>query len=170
MHQPKFSIVLMTLTVLLTSCGESTRLVKFPFDRGGRGLNSNFAELMPQGSDRYVVFVSDRNRSQDVYLFDVRSRKIIPTPGLNLPGEIASHPSVSEDGNYIVLTGSLNGQRGIYLYNRRTQQRRRLAMNVNAEVRNPTISADGSRIALEIGREGQWDVAVYSQTGNRIAP
>jgi Tol biopolymer transport system component len=37
-----------------------------------------------------------------------------------------------------------------------------------AEVRNPSISADGSRIAFETTVNGQWDVLVYELSGRQL--
>ena len=159
----------LTLASFLSSCTGYPRLLNFPFDPGGRSLNSRNSELMPQVASPYLVFVSDRNGSQDVYLFDTQARRLIDLPGLNSLNEIASHPSISEDGRYIVFAASRQGRTGIYLYDRETQQKRNLTENLAAEVRNPTISADSSTIAFEIARDGQWDIAVYDREGNPLA-
>jgi Tol biopolymer transport system component len=156
------------LSSLLSSCTGYPRLLNFPFDPGGRSLNSRTAELTPQIVPPYLVFVSDRNGSQAVYLFDVQNRRLIDLPGLNSLDRIASHPSVSEDGRYIVFAASRQGRSDIYLYDRSTQQRQNLTANVQAEVRNPTISADGTRIAYEVAQDGQWDVVAGDRSGQPL--
>lgn len=153
---------------LLSSCTGYPRLLNFPSDPGGRDLNSPASELSPQVTSQYIVFVSDRNGSQDVYLYDLSNRRLVDLPGLNSFNEIASHPSLSEDGRYLVFATSLRGKTGIYLYDRQTQQKRSLTANIAAEVRNPVISADGSTIAFEAGTDGQWKVLVYSRSGQRL--
>ncbi|MDD1438146.1 Tol biopolymer transporter periplasmic protein, partial [Dolichospermum sp. ST_sed10] len=35
-------------------------------------------------------------------------------------------------------------------------------------VRNPTISADGNRIAFEYSNNGQWDILVYDRFGRKL--
>ena len=130
-------------------------------------MNSPASELNPQVTSRYIVFVSDRNGSQDVYLYDLSNRRLVDLPGLNSFNEIASHPSLSEDGRYLVFAASIRGKSGIYLYDRQTQQKRNLTA-IQAEVRNPVISADGSTIAFEAGTDGQWQVLVYSRSGERL--
>ncbi len=163
-----FVILIVVLTNLLSSCGGYPRLLKFPFDQGGRGLNSRSSELTPQVVSSYIVFVSDRNGSQDVYLFDAQTRKLIDLPGLNSLDEVASHPSISEDGRYLVFATSRQGKSNIYLYDRQTQQKRSLTNNLQAEVRQPMISANGDRIAFEIAQDGQWDIMIYDRSGNPI--
>jgi Tol biopolymer transport system component len=161
-------ISIIALTSLLSSCGGYPRLLNFPFDPGGRSLNSRNSELNPQVASSKIVFASDRNGSQDVYLFDARTRRLIDLPGLNSLDEIASHPSISEEGRYIVFTGSRQGRTDIYLYDRETQQKRNLTENLSAEVRNPSISADGDKIVYEVAKNGQWDIVVCDRSGRII--
>ncbi|HEY9672619.1 MAG TPA: Tol biopolymer transporter periplasmic protein [Waterburya sp.] len=156
------------LTGLLTSCTSGTRLLDFPFDPGGRGLNSLASELNPQVSGRYIVFVSDRRGSPDVYLYDANTSNLIDLPGLNALDAITSHPCVTEDGKTIVFAAIRQGRSGIYLYNRDTLQLRNLTENPRAEVRNPTISADGSTIAFESSQNGRWEIMVYNRSGKPL--
>ncbi|MDF2388335.1 TolB family protein [Nostoc ellipsosporum NOK] len=153
---------------LLTGCFGYPRLVSYPFDPGGRSINSLASELNPQISGRYIVFTSDRRGSQDVYMFDRLTQNLIDLPGLNSLDTIASHPSVSQDGRYIVFAASRLGRSGIFLYDRETRQSRNLTNNLQAEVRNPTISADGNRIAFESTNNGQWDILVYNRSGQQL--
>ncbi|ELR96684.1 TolB family protein [Gloeocapsa sp. PCC 73106] len=152
-------------TLLLTSCTTYPRFVNFPFDPSGRSLNSLRSELNPQITPKFIVFASDRNGSQDVYLYDLRNRTLINLPGLNALNEIASDPSVSEDGRYIVFATSVQGKSTIYLYDRSTQQRRNLSNPIQGDVRNPTISANGELIAFEVGTNGQWDIFICDRQG-----
>jgi Tol biopolymer transport system component len=140
-HFKLFSVV--TILSFLSGCGGYPRILNYPFDVGGRGLNSPALEIEPQIASQYIAFISDRNGSQDVYLYDVRERRLIDLPGLNSFDEIASHPTVSEDGQYIVFTLSRQGQSDIYIYDRTTLIKRNLTGNLLAEVRHPIISADG---------------------------
>jgi Tol biopolymer transport system component len=159
--------LIFALSMILSSCGYP-RIMRFPFDNGGRGLNTSASEFDPQVVGNFIVFVSDRNGSQDVYLYDAQNLKLIETPGLNALDEIANHPSVSEDGRYIVFEASRQGRSNIYLYDRETQQKRNLTEGINGEVRNPTISADGNIIAFELAIDGQWDLNVYNRAGQEI--
>jgi Tol biopolymer transport system component len=156
------------LTVLLASCSSGTHLINFPFDPGGRSLNSLASELNPQVSGRYIAFVSDRRGSPDIFLYDMNTRNLIDLPGLNSLDAIASHPSVTEDGITIVFAAIRQGRSGIYLYNRETHQLRNLTENLPAEVRNPIISADGSTITFESSQNGRWEIVVYDRSGKPL--
>lgn len=143
-------------------------LVNFPFDPGGRSLNSSFGEMTPRIAGRYLVFASDRRGSQDVYLYDTVTRNLIDLPGLNAIDLVAASPAISENGRFIVFAGTREGRSGIYLYDRETRQLRNLTENLRAEVRNPTISADGNTIAFESSARGQWDLALINRNGQPI--
>jgi Tol biopolymer transport system component len=146
----------------------SPRMLSFPFDPGGRSLNSPAAEMNPETTEQYIIFASDRLRRQDIYLYDLKNRRTIELPGLNALDTIASDPDISNDGRYIVLAGSRQGRSGIYLYDRDTRQLRNLTATLQAEVRNPTISGDGNTIAFEASVNGQWDILVYRRSGEPL--
>lgn len=156
------------LAGLLSSCGGPAALLNFPFDPGGRSLNSPASELNPNIAGRYIVFTSDRGGSQDVYLFDAVDMLLIDLPGLNSLDAIANHPGVTTDGRYIVFAASRRGRSGIYLYDRELRQLRNLTENLQTEVRNPTISADGSTIAFESSENGHWGIRVYDKSGQPL--
>jgi Tol biopolymer transport system component len=91
----KLKLFAIALAGFLSGCGGYPRLLSYPFDAGGRSLNSPASELTPKIAGRYIVFTSDRFGGQDVYLFDAADRNLINLPGLNSFDAIASHPDVS---------------------------------------------------------------------------
>lgn len=163
-----FRVAIAPILLWMSGCTGYPRILSFPFDGAGRSLNSRSADTHPQIVAPYIVFISERNGSADVYLYDANTRRLIDLPGLNALDEIASHPSITEDGRTIVYAGSRKGKADIYLFNRDTLQKRNLTENIAAEVRNPEISADGSRIAYQIARSGQWDVRICDRQGNAV--
>lgn len=166
--KPSIFLPIFAITSVLSGCVGYPRLLSYPYDPGGQSLNSLASELNPQISGRYVVFTTDRQGSQDVYMFDTVTRSLVELPSLNSLDAIASHPAVSANGSYVVFAQSRQGRSAIFLYDRETRQLRNLTANLQAEVRNPTISADGSRIAFESSVNGQWDILVYDRSGQPL--
>ncbi len=158
----------MAIAAVLSSCTPPSRLMNFPFDASGRSLNSPAAEMQPEIAGNYIVFTSDRNSRQDIYLYDLAARTSIELPGLNALDFVVSDADISADGRYIVLAGSRLGRSDIYLYDRTTRQLRKLTSNLRSQVRNPSISADGKTIAFETSENGQWDIYIYDRTGKAI--
>lgn len=150
---------------LLTSCSNYPRLLSFPFADNNRSFNSRSSELNPSISGQYITFTSDRNSSQDVFLFDAKNRRLIDLPGLNSLEEIASNPSISEDGRYLLFTSLVQGKLTLFLYDRTTQQKRPLITQLKNDIRNPMISSNGERITFEVANNGQWDIVVTDIKG-----
>lgn len=153
---------------LFSGCTGNPGRLNIPFDPSGHSLNSLAADVTPQIKGSYVVFVSERQQRQNVYLYDFNTRRLIDLPGLNALDSIATDPDVSADGRYIVFAASRQDRSGIYLYDRETRQLRNLTADLAAEVRNPTLSADGNTIAFESGANGQWDILVYDRSGQPL--
>lgn len=168
MKKPILFLFITSLSSLFTGCVGYPRILTYPFDPGGRSLNSAASEQNPQISGRFIVFSSDRRGSQDIYMFDTVNRNLVDLPGLNSFDAIASHPSASSDGKFVVFAASRQGRSDIFLYDRETRQVRNLTANLQAQVRNPTISANGERIAFETTVNGQWDILVYNRAGERL--
>ena len=164
----KLGIILFLNSIFLSGCFGYPRIVSYPFNQSGRGLNSIASEFNPQISGRYMVFTTNRRGSQDIYMFDTLTRNLVNLPGLNSFDTITDHASVSKDGRFVVFLGSRQGRSAIFLYDRNTQQSRNLTGNLQAEIRNPTISADGSKIAFEFNNNGQWDIVLYDRFGKKL--
>lgn len=161
-------LVAIAAIAVLNGCAPYPRLMGFPYNANGQTANSPAAETDPETTGRYLVFASDRAKSQDIYLYDIEQRRLIDLPGLNSLNLLASDPDISQDGRYITFLGSRQGRSGIYLYDRQTQQLRNLTQNLDAEVRHPSISANGERIAFESSAIGQWDIFIYNRAGQPI--
>jgi Tol biopolymer transport system component len=156
------------LGLMLGSCGYP-RYLSLPFDRTGRSVNSGSEELSPQVSFPFLIFASDRNGSQGIYLYNLQTRRLEDLPRLNALDQVSSHPGISEDGRYVVFALSRQGKTDIVLYDQQTQQKRNLTESLDADVRNPVISADGDRLAFEVAKQGQWDIMVMDQQGAIIS-
>lgn len=158
------------LVIPLTGC-TGPRLMSFPYDASGRSLNSPYGENQPRLAGRYLVFVSDRQGTQDIYLYDTVARSLVELPGLNAIDMVAEQPGISEDGRLIVFVGTRQERSGIYLYDRETRQLRNLTETLKAAVRSPSISADGNVIAFESSANGgQWDIVLINRMGQPMTP
>jgi Tol biopolymer transport system component len=163
-----FWVLAIALMGWLSGC-TSYRWLGFPIDVSGRSLNSPFADFSAKVTNRYVVFVSDRSGSQDIYLFDLTTQKLVDLPELNALDTIASDPDISQDGRYIVFTASQSGKTDILLYDRQLRQTRNLTASLDAEVRHPSISANGNTIAFESSQNGQWDIVLFDRSGKMLS-
>lgn len=135
---------------------------------GPAALNSRYTDEQPalSGNGRFLEFVSNRNGSRNILLYDLQQQQLIPLPRLNRRETIAESPSLSYTGRYVVYIASDQGKPTLVLYDRATQQPQVLTQWYQGWVRNPSISPDGRYIVFESGSRGQWDIEVLDRGPN----
>jgi Tol biopolymer transport system component len=128
-------------------------------------LNSRYNDQQPalSGDGRWLALVSNRNSSNEILLYDLRSERFLNLPGLNQSNVILESPSLSRTGRYLVYISSVQGRPDVALYDRATRRAELLTQNYRNWVRNPQISADGRYIVFETARRGQWDIEVLDR-------
>lgn len=147
---------------LITACSPSDRL------DSPATLNSRYTDEQPalSGNGRFLAFVSNRNGSRRLLLYDLQQQQLIPLPRLNQRGSIVESPSLSYTGRYIVYIAIDQGKPTLALYDRVTQQAQVLTQWYPGWVRNPSISADGRYVVFESSSRGQWDIEVLDRGAN----
>lgn len=147
------------LTSLLISCAADN------IPMGVTSLNSRYTEEQPaiSGNGRFLAFISNRSRSQQLLVYDLENQSFIPTPGLNRQSVVAESPSLSHTGRYICYITSDQGRPVVALYDRASQQSQILTPTYRGWVRNPSISPDGRYVAFESSSRGQWDIEVLDR-------
>lgn len=133
------------------------------------GLNSLYTDEQPalSGNGQFIAYVSNRNGTRSLLLFDLKSQEFVDLPRLNRPDAIAENPGVSNTARYIVYVASDRGRADIELYDRVTEQVQVLTAGYRGWVRHPSISPNGRYITFETGSNGQWDIEVIDR-GTRV--
>ncbi len=136
-----------------------------PPEVGGGGINSQAPDQFPAYSadGQYLAFASDRNGSRDVFLYDLRNRRIIPLAEINRPNSSQDQPSISATARYLTYVTDERGKPDIWVYDRQRRAVENLTLYLPGSVRNPTISADGRQIAFESSRLGQWHIELVDR-------
>ena len=126
------------------------------------GLNSQRADQFPaySSSGRYLAFASDRNRSRDIFLYDLQQKRLIDLPNLNRRDSSQDQPALNADGRVIAYVSNERGKTDILVYDRQTQRSQLLTGGLRGSVRHPTISGDGRYVAYETSQLGQWHIAI----------
>lgn len=147
------------LATLLTACEQS------PVLTGPSELDSRFNDEQPalSGNGRYLAFVSNREGTRGIWLYDLRDKRFVILPRLNRRDAIGESPSLSYTGRYIVYVASDSARPEIELYDRATQQIQILTIGYRGWFRNPKVSPDGRYIVFETGSRGQWDIEVLDR-------
>ncbi|OUL37611.1 hypothetical protein BV372_01235 [Nostoc sp. T09] len=162
LQRPIHWSLVFSLATVLVSCNSSDIPI------GPTSLNSRYTEEQPtlSGNGRFLAFVSNRNGSHQILVYDLERQSFIGTPGLNRPETIAESPSLSYTGRYIAYLTSDQGRPVVALYDRAIQQSQILTPIYRGWVRKPGISPDGRYIVFETASRGQWDIEVLDRGPN----
>ncbi|QOV21660.1 TolB family protein [Anabaenopsis elenkinii] len=135
---------------------------------GTTSLNSRYTEEQPalSGNGRFLAFISNRNGSHQLLVYDLQEQRLVSTPGLNRPRTITESPSLSYTGRYIAYLTSDQGRPVVALYDRATQNSQVITPSYRGWLRNPGISADGRYIVFETASRGQWDIELLDRGPN----
>lgn len=152
----------LSISCLLASCSYSDIPI------GSTSLNSRYTEEQPalSGNGRFLAFISNRNNSQQLLLYDIEQQRFVDTPNLNRPETIIESPSLSYTGRYTAYITSDQGRPVIALYDRSTQHSQIITPIYRGWVRNPNISPDGRYVVFETASRGQWDIEVIDRGPN----
>ena len=162
-NQKLLSIVWIS-AIALNGCSQFSNVTPPVLDLNS-GLNTRAGDRQPNFSHdgNYLVFSSDRSSSRNVYLYDVRQKKLLPLPGLNQAQSMQYDPAISADGKYIVYVSEQYGAPNIMFYDRAARSVKNITQDFVGEVRHPTISGNGRFIAFESNHTGQWDIQIYDR-------
>ncbi|MDB9448254.1 TolB family protein [Anabaena sp. CS-542/02] len=132
---------------------------------GPTSLNSRYTEEQPalSGNGRFLAFISNRNGSHQLLVYDLEEQRLVSIPGLNRPRTITENPSLSYTGRYIAYLTSDQGRPVVALYDRATQNSQVMTPTYRGWLRNPGISPDGRYIVFETASRGQWDIEVLDR-------
>jgi Tol biopolymer transport system component len=148
-----------SIASLLVSCSYSD------VPLGPTSLNSRYTEQQPalSGNGRFLAFVSNRNGSHQILLYNLEQQQFVSTPRLNKRETIVESPSLSYTGRYIAYITSDQGRPVVALYDRATQQSQVLTPIYRGWIRNPSISPNGRYVVFESSSRGQWDIEVLDR-------
>ena len=135
---------------------------------GSDTLNSYYNDEQPalSGNGRFLGFVSNRNGSRRILLYDLKQQRLIPLLNLKRSETIAENPSLSYTGRYITYIVSEQGKPTVALYDRSTQESQLLTQGYFGWVRHPSISPDGRYVVFESGSRSQWEIEVLDRGPN----
>jgi Tol biopolymer transport system component len=119
----------------------------------------------PNNTGSLVAFVSDRNGSPDVLVYDAGGDSLLNLPDL-ASDSTDTEPSLTPDGRYLAFASTRPGGSGgfdIYLYDLQTRAFITLSASVNTAMheRNPTVSPSGNVLSYESNRAdglGGYDI------------
>ena len=149
---------------LLAAPGTLAISVVTPGPGGGASLSGQITVTDPVFPGRFVVFTSNRQGRNHVYLLDRRGNRLDSLQEANSPDGSDAYPSISADGRFIAFQSDRHqGQYDIFLFDRETRTLDSLpeANHRTAFDGFPALSADGRFIVFESDRLGKPKIFLF---------
>ncbi|MCJ7728202.1 MAG: DUF5050 domain-containing protein [Actinobacteria bacterium] len=115
-------------------------------------------------SIKKIIFVSDKNGSEDVYSMNLDGSELIQLT--DHPGK-DNYPDVSPDGKKIAYTSDINGIWQIMVMNWDGTDKTQLTQNPWSSG-YPTWSFDGRFIYFEVYQDGDWEIYRINSDGSSL--
>ena len=149
-------VALLFSLVLVTGCS-SPRPTPRP-DLNGLLRQSVNSRRDPSLGGRWLASLGQRNGRERVELIDLRSRSPVPLPGLNRADAQPISVSVSADGQRLAVVQQREDRTELVLYRRNVGATQRLPLDPPGVPRNVSLDGSGRRLAVQVSRNGRWDV------------
>lgn len=123
-----------------------------------RRLEQNGSGREPALAGRWLALISGRGGREQVQLLDLEQGLLRPLPGLNRADAQPLSVSVDGRGERLALVRQLGGRTELLLYRRSQGQLQQLPLEPAGVPRRVQLRADGRQLAVEVSRNGLWQV------------
>lgn len=112
----------------------------------------------PSLAGRWLALISERGGRDQVLLIDVERKLPVPLSGLNRPDAQPLSVAVDESGARLAVVRQIEDRTELVLYRRSLGGIERIAIQPAGVPRRVALRADGREMALEVSRDGRWQI------------
>ena len=126
------------------------------------GIDRRLAEAgsgrAPALAGRWLALIGGRGGREQVQLIDLERGLPVPLPGLNRPDAQPLVVGVDNGGERLALVRQREGRTELVLYRRSLMAVEVVPMQPPGVPRRLSLRADGRELALEVSRDGLWQI------------
>ena len=112
----------------------------------------------PSLAGRWLALIAARGGREQVELIDVERGHPLPLPGLNRADAQPIGVSVDASGECLAVVWQRQGTTELVLYRRSVASLQLLDLRPAAVPRRVQLRADGRQLAVEVSRQGVWQI------------
>jgi len=112
----------------------------------------------PALAGRWLALIGSRGGRNQVVLVDVERQAPVPLPGLNRPDALPLSVAVDASGERLAVVRQIGGRTELVLHRRSFMSNERIPMDPAGVPRRVSLRADGRELAVEVSRDGRWQV------------
>lgn len=146
------------LTLLALGLGGCFGAMPMPMGDLDRRLEALGHSRAPALSDRWLALIGGQGAREQVVLVDLERQLPVPLPGLNRPDAQPLAVGVDASGERLAVVRQLEGRTELVLYRRGLASLESIPMQPAGVPRRISLRADGRELAVEVSRNGLWQV------------
>jgi hypothetical protein len=123
-----------------------------------RQLEQAGVSRAPALAGRWLALIGSRGGRNQVVLVDVERQAPVPLPGLNRPDAQPLSVAVDASGERLAVVRQIGGRTELVLHRRSFMSSERIPMDPAGVPRRVSLRADGRELAVEVSRDGRWQV------------
>lgn len=155
---PPLALVLL-LPLALAGCVPPQARPLLPINQR---LEQQGSSREPTLAGRWLALISGRGGREQVQLLDLEQGLPRPLPGLNRADAQPLSVSVDARGERLALVRQVGNRTELVLYRRSQELLQQLPIEPAGVPRRVQLRADGRQLAVEVSRNGLWQVDLLS--------
>ena len=125
-------------------------------------LEASGPSRAPSLAGDWLALIVQRDGRDRVQLVDLKRQLPVPLPNLERPDAQPLSVAVDSRGERLALVRQLEGRTELVLYRRNLVSLQRVELLPPGVPRRVALRADGRELAVEVSRQGRWQVDLIS--------
>ena len=128
-------------------------------------LQSSSSVREPSLGQKWIVVLLNKQGKDKIEMIDILTKQKVPLPGLNRADSQPISVSISANGERLALIRQRADKTELLIYRRKIGSLQRIELNPKGIPRRVSLDGSGRVLAVQVSRDGKWDVEVIRLRG-----
>ncbi len=153
----RYTINLLWIFLLLGGCATNIN-VRPLYQLNDIISQSSSSYREPSLGNEWLVRLTRNNGREKVQLVDLRSKRVVPLPGINRFDAQPISVSVNANGTILAVIHQRDDKTELIVYRRNIGSIQRILLEPRGIPRRVSIDGAGRVLAVQVSRDGKWDL------------